>query len=68
MGRSVVKSYQKAGEISAMLNVDIDTMQYDEIMHSRSYKGMNIMYSTAPNQELQTGGLEVENGWQFLTD
>lgn len=66
---SVVDAYALAVEMSEVLNVPLDTIRIDEVLKSRRYKGFKFMYSTHPDQEMESGcKMSLNNVYQWLTD
>ena len=66
--RNVQKIYEMAQQFHKETGTDFDKIQIDEILSSRRFKSMYIMYSTEPNQENKSGGEEMENVYQFFRD
>ena len=47
---NVVDAYNIAQQMATALNVSLETIRIDEILHSRRHKGFKFMYSMAPDQ------------------
>ena len=64
---NIVDAYSIAQQMAATLNVPLNTIRIDEILHSRRYKGFKFIYSMVPNQTPDTNNI-MDNVYAWLTD
>ena len=68
---NIVDAYSIAQQMAAALNVPLDTIRIDEILHSRRHKGFKFMYSMSPDQTPESDVKKdniMDNVYAWLTD
>lgn len=66
---NIVNAYNIAQQMATKLNVPLNTIRIDEILHSRRHKGFKFMYSMAPDQAPEPECKNIMNNvYAWLTD
>jgi hypothetical protein len=67
---NIVEAYELAKQMATALNVPIETIQIDEILHSSRHKSFKYMYSMVSNQQPEKDiqpGYMMDNVFEWLT-
>lgn len=65
---SVVRAYRLAEEYCEETREKMDNVRVEEILNSRRFQSMKVLYSVAPAAFQCRGIAEVEDFWKFAND
>ena len=64
---NIMEAYELAKEYSKSTGVHLDTVQIDEILHSRRFKGFKFMFSNTP-RVTEPDAEEMQDVFKWLHD